>query len=65
MFCSRFVSYFDSMVISQSTDATQAEKRKEVEAKLAEEEKVRQERWPFFLQSAERGVEQQQKIAEV
>ena len=44
MFCSRFVSYFDSMVISQSTDATQAEKRKEVEAKLAEEEKVRQER---------------------
>jgi hypothetical protein len=32
------------MVISQSTDATQAEKRKEVEAKLAEEEKVRQER---------------------
>jgi hypothetical protein len=32
------------MVISQSTDATQAEKRKEGEAKLAEEEKVRQER---------------------
>ena len=64
MFCSRFVSYFDSMVISQSTDATQAEKRKEVEAKLAEEEKVRQERWPF-LHSAERGVEQQPKIAEV
>ena len=59
LFFSCFVPDLFHMLIvisHKAPDAFQAEKRKEVEAKLAEEEKVRQERrlsrWAFFTRGA-------------
>ena len=53
------------MVISQSTDATQAEKRKEGRSQIGGRGESTTGALTFFYTVRERGVEQQPKIAEV